>query len=114
MQHLKCNMPYVNLYKLLVSVSPLVFPSQMKKMFWSKLKNGPKNWKTFHSNQGCKHTIRGIKIVITLYCFLGVPCLSFNHVIIMKDFDNVFAYYVNQNPKKSNVKKIKNNLFCMM
>jgi hypothetical protein len=61
------------------------------------------NWKIFHSNQGCKHTAGGIKIVVILYCFLGVPCLSFNHVIIMKDFDNVFAYYVSQNPKKSNV-----------
>jgi hypothetical protein len=25
--------------------------------------------------------------------FLKVPCLNFNHVIIMKDFHNVFAYY---------------------
>jgi hypothetical protein len=33
--------------------------------------------------------------------------------IIMKDFDNVFAYYVSQNLKKSNVKK-KLIFFCMM
>jgi hypothetical protein len=33
----------------------------------------------------------GAKIVVTSYYFLGVPCLNFNHVIIMKDFHNIFA-----------------------
>jgi len=42
----------------------------------------------------------GVKIVVTLYCFLGVPCLNFNHVIIMKDFHNVFAYYGRSKPKE--------------
>jgi hypothetical protein len=42
---------------------------------------------------------KGAKIVITLYYFLGVPCLNFNHVIIMKDFHNVFAYYSRLKPK---------------
>jgi len=32
--------------------------------------------------------------------FLEVPCLNFNHVIIMKDFHNVFAYYGRSKPKK--------------
>ncbi len=41
----------------------------------------------------------GVKIVVTLYCFLEVPCLNFNHVIIMKDFHNVFAYYGRSKPK---------------
>jgi hypothetical protein len=40
------------------------------------------------------------KIVVTLYCFLGVPCLNFNHVIILKDFHNVFAYYGRSKPKQ--------------
>jgi len=31
--------------------------------------------------------------------FLGVACLNFNHVIIMKDFHNVFAYYGKSKPK---------------
>jgi hypothetical protein len=35
----------------------------------------------------------GGQIVVTLYRFLKVPCLNFNHVIVMKDFHNVFAYY---------------------
>jgi hypothetical protein len=50
-----------------------------------------------------ENTLWGGKIVVTLNYFLGVPCLNFNHVIIMKDFHNVFAYYGSQNPKKSNV-----------
>jgi hypothetical protein len=44
----------------------------------------------------------GAKIVVTLYYFLGVPCLNFNHVIIMKDFHIFFAYY-----DKSKLPKIK-------
>jgi len=47
---------------------------------------------------------KGAKIVIILYYFWGVPCLNFNHVIIMKDFHNVFTYY-GRYPKKSNAKE---------
>jgi hypothetical protein len=43
---------------------------------------------------------KGAKIVVTLYCFLVVPCLNFNHIIIMKDFHNVFAYYGSSKPKE--------------
>ncbi len=46
------------------------------------------------------------KIVVTLYYFLRVPCLNFNHVIIMKDFHNVFAYYGRSKLNKSNSKEI--------
>ncbi len=35
----------------------------------------------------------GPKIVVTFYCFLKYPCVNFNHVIIKKDFYNVFAHY---------------------
>jgi hypothetical protein len=48
----------------------------------------------------CENTLEGAKIVVTLYCFLRVPCLNFNHVIIMKDFHNVFAYYGSSKPKE--------------
>jgi len=41
----------------------------------------------------------GGKIVVTLYYFLRVPCLNFNHVIIMKQIHNVFAYYGRSNPQ---------------
>jgi hypothetical protein len=34
-----------------------------------------------------------VKIVFTLCYFSKVPCLNFNHVIIMKVSHNVFAYY---------------------
>ncbi len=44
-------------------------------------------------------TLRGAQIVVALYCFLKVPCLNFNHVIIMKDFHNVFTYYGRSKPK---------------
>jgi hypothetical protein len=42
----------------------------------------------------------GGKIVVTLYCFLKVSCLNFNHVIIMKKIYNVFAYYGRSKPEK--------------
>jgi hypothetical protein len=45
------------------------------------------------------------KIVVTLYYFLGVPCLNFNHVIIMKDLHNTFAYYRKSKPKEVKCKK---------
>ncbi len=43
---------------------------------------------------------KGAQIVVTLYCFLRVPCSNFNHVIIMRDFHNVFTYYDRSNPNK--------------
>ncbi len=48
-----------------------------------------------------ENTLRGPKIVITLYIFSRVPCLKFNHVIIMKDFHNIFAYYGRSKPKEA-------------
>jgi len=41
--------------------------------------------------------------------FFGVPCLNFNHVIIMKKIHNVFAYYDKSKPKE--VKCQKNYIF---
>jgi hypothetical protein len=32
----------------------------------------------------------GVKIVVTLYFLFRIPCLNFNHVIVMKDFHNAF------------------------
>jgi hypothetical protein len=58
-------------------------------------------------------TLYGTSKLFSHCIVFRVLCLSFNHVIIMKDFDNVFAYYVSQNPKKSNVKKINFVKFCM-
>jgi hypothetical protein len=52
-----------------------------------------------------ERTLRGGNIIVTLYCFSRVPCLNFNHVIIMKDFHKFYAYYSRSNPKKSNAKK---------
>jgi hypothetical protein len=48
-----------------------------------------------------------IKFVVTLYYFLKVQYLNFNHVIIMKDFHNVFAYYDKSKPKKNQMLKKK-------
>jgi hypothetical protein len=42
----------------------------------------------------------GVKIFDTLYMFFQVPCLNFNHVIIMNDFHNIFAYYGRSKPKE--------------
>jgi len=56
---------------------------------------------THNGNQG-ESTLQGIKIVVRLYCFARFPCLNFKHVIIMKDFHNVFAYY-----DKSKLKEVK-------
>ncbi len=47
----------------------------------------------------------GAKIVVTLYYFLGVPCLNFNNVIIMKDLHNTFAYYGRSKPKEVKCQK---------
>jgi hypothetical protein len=46
-----------------------------------------------------ENTLEGTEIVVTLYCFLGVPCLNFNHVI-MKYFHNVFVYYGSSKPEE--------------
>jgi len=46
-----------------------------------------------------ENTLKVAKIIVTLFLFLRVPCLNFNHVIIMKDFHNVFAYYGRSKPK---------------
>ncbi len=35
------------------------------------------------------------------------PCLNFNHVIIMINFQNVIVYYDRSKPKKRKAKKIK-------
>jgi hypothetical protein len=53
-----------------------------------------------------KHTTRGSRLLS--HCiFLGVPCLNFNYVIIMKDFHNVFTYYGRSKPKEIKCTKIK-------
>jgi hypothetical protein len=57
-------------------------------------------------------TLGGAKIVVTLYMFFQVPCLNFNHVIIMNDFHNIFAYYGRSKPKEikyAKKKTFKNN-----
>jgi hypothetical protein len=46
-----------------------------------------------------ENTLKGTKIVVTLFYFLGVPCLNFNHVIIMKDFHKIFTFYSRSKPK---------------
>jgi hypothetical protein len=38
-------------------------------------------------------TLKWDMIMSHCIIFLRVPCLNFNHVIIMKDFHNVFVYY---------------------
>jgi hypothetical protein len=43
---------------------------------------------------------------VTMYYFLGVPCLNFNHVIICRIFTMFLHIMVSQNPNKSNSKKI--------
>jgi hypothetical protein len=55
-------------------------------------------------NLGVRHYERA-KIVVTLFFFLRVPCLNFNHVIIMKDFHNFLHIIIGQNPNKSNSKR---------
>jgi hypothetical protein len=48
---------------------------------------------------GWKH-IRKSQDYCHIVFFSRVPCLNFNHVIIMKDFYNVFAYYGKSKPKE--------------
>ncbi len=53
----------------------------------------------------------GVKIVYNLF-FSKASCLNINHVIIMKDFHNFFAYYRRSNHKKITSYYIKNeNIF---
>lgn len=40
-----------------------------------------------------------------VFYFFQIPCLNFNHVIVMKDFHNAFACYDRSKLKKSNVKQ---------
>ncbi len=47
-----------------------------------------------------ENTLKGVKIVVTLYCILRVPCLNFNRAIIMKKIHNGFAYYGSSKPKE--------------
>ncbi len=68
---------------------------------------GAQNLHLVHANEVSKHNhlrvkayYGGAKIVVTLYCFSRVPYLNFNHIIIVKDFHNVFAYYHRSKPKK--------------
>jgi hypothetical protein len=51
--------------------------------------HGMKGEDTLQGGQNCCHNI----------FFLGVPCLNYNHVIIIKDFHNVSAYYGRSKPK---------------
>ncbi len=44
----------------------------------------------------------GPKTIVTFYCFLGFPCLNVDHINIMKEFHNAFAYY-----GRSKLKKVK-------
>jgi hypothetical protein len=64
---------------------------------WAKTKN--------IINFKVKTHYKGAKNFVTLYCFLGVPCSNFNHVIIMSDFHNVFAFYDSSNPNKLSSKE---------
>ncbi len=58
---------------------------------------------TLHGGQDCFHCHNVF--------FSKVPCLNVNHLIIMKDFHNFLHIMVNQNPKKSNAKKISFKIF---
>jgi hypothetical protein len=49
-------------------------------------------WKHTKGDQDYCHTV----------IFLRIPCLNFNHGIIMKDFHNFLHIMVGQNPNKSN------------
>jgi hypothetical protein len=50
-------------------------------------------------NKRWKHIKGGPKLLWHYIVFREVPCLNFSHVIIMKDFHNVFAYYGRWKPK---------------
>jgi hypothetical protein len=47
---------------------------------------------------GWKHITGGQKL-LSHYIVFKDPRLNYNHVIIMKDFHNVFAYYGRSKPK---------------
>jgi hypothetical protein len=61
----------------------------------------------FEPNIQMKTQYERTKIIVTLYYFLGISYLNFNHVIIMKDFHNVFAYYSRSKFKKKKIQKNK-------
>ncbi len=48
---------------------------------------------------GQKHITKG-QNCCHIILFFSVPCLNFDHVIIMKGFHNIFAYYRRSKPKK--------------
>ncbi len=48
-----------------------------------------------------------------MYYFSKLPCLNYNHVIITKDFHNVFAYYSRLKPQKVKISQ-RNFLFHVM
>lgn len=45
-------------------------------------------------------TLKGLKMLSHHIVFQGHACLNYNHVIIKKDFHNVFVYYGTWNAKK--------------
>ncbi len=57
---------------------------------------------TFVGSHIMRTYIKGGQHYCHVVFFLGVSCLNFNHVIIMKDFLNVFACY-----DKSKLKEVK-------
>ncbi len=79
-----------NLSKLISMLMKLVFVPRPCK---SKLKLVQLVAKRFLGKKNIVLLGGGAKIVVTLYCFLRLPYLNFNHVIIMKKFHNFFAYY---------------------
>ncbi len=70
-----------------------------KKIRWQKREEKKKIQFMVHTLMG-ENALEGAKIVVTLYCFLRVPCFNFNHGIIMKKFHNAFAYYGSSKPKE--------------
>ncbi len=52
----------------------------------------------YFNDQG-ENTLQGDQDCCHIVFFLGLPCLNFNYVIIMKDFHNVFTYYGRSKPK---------------
>jgi hypothetical protein len=49
------------------------------------------HWLSIGNEMLGENTLKRVEVVVTLYYFLGVPCLNFNHVIIMKDINNFFC-----------------------
>lgn len=53
---------------------------------------------------GRKHITKG-QDCCHIILFFSVPCLNFDHVIIMKGFHNIFAYYRRSKPKEIKCQK---------